>query len=92
MDMQALSRQHRSIIDKASLIGGCCRQIKTRADAAEARRLIMDIDLELVAHLTIEDAELYPMLMGARDAGLRLLGEEAFEAAARRGRRVDTAA
>ncbi|HWQ85321.1 hemerythrin domain-containing protein [Brevundimonas sp.] len=79
MDTEALSRQHRSIIDKASLLGGRCRQIRTREDADEARRLIAEVDLELVAHLSIEDAELFPLLMDARDEGLRLLGSEAFD-------------
>lgn len=79
MDIRVLSRQHRSIIDKAAVLGGLCQLIRTREDALEARRLIEDIDLELVEHLTIEDAELYPLLMNAQDEGLRLLGSEAFE-------------
>ncbi|WP_439477595.1 hemerythrin domain-containing protein [Brevundimonas sp.] len=70
--------QHRSIIDKAAVLGGFRRLIRTRDDALEARRLIAEIDLELVAHLTIEDTELYPLLMNARDEGLRILGAEAF--------------
>lgn len=74
-----MSWQHRSIIDKASVLGGLCRHVKTRSDAEAARRLIDEVDVELVAHLTIEDAELYPLLMDAQDEGLRLLGAEAFE-------------
>ncbi|MDP1913692.1 hemerythrin domain-containing protein [Brevundimonas sp.] len=79
MDIRALKREHRSIIDKAAVLGGLCRLIRTREDALEARALITEIDLELVAHLTTEDAELYPLLMNARDKGLRILGAEAFD-------------
>ena len=79
MDIQALRHQHRSIIANAAVLGGLCRLIRTHDDAVEARRLITEIDLELVVHLTIEDAELYPLLMNARDQGLRILGTEAFE-------------
>jgi hypothetical protein len=79
MDIRTLRRQHRLIIDKASMLGGLCRHVKTREDAEEVCRLITEIDLELVAHLTVEDAELYPLLMNARDEGLRILGVEAFE-------------
>ena len=79
MDIRTLRRQHGSIIDKAAVLGGLCRLIRTRDDAVEARRLIAEIDLELVHHLTIEDAELYLLLMNARDEGLRILGAEAFE-------------
>ena len=61
------------------MLGGLCRLIRTREDALEAHRLIADIDVDMVAHLTIEDAELYPLLMNARDEGLRLIGAEAFE-------------
>jgi hypothetical protein len=74
-----MRRQHQSIIDKAAVLGGLCGLIRTRDDALEARRLITEIDLELVHHLTIEDAELYPLLMNARDQGVRILGAEAAE-------------
>lgn len=73
-----MRRQHQSIIDKAAVLGGLCGVIRTRDDAQEARRLITDIDLDLVSHLTTEDVELYPLLMNARDEGLRILGAEAF--------------
>jgi hypothetical protein len=79
MDTQSLSRQHRTIIDKAALLGGLCRQLRTHEEAAEARGLILDIDRHLLAHLEAEDAELYPILLNARDEGLRILGAEAFE-------------
>lgn len=79
MDIPALRRQHLSIIDKASVLAGLCRHIKTRDEAQQACRLIADLDLDLVSHLKLEDAELYPLLMNARDQGLRLLGAEAFE-------------
>lgn len=79
MDTQSLSRQHRTIIDKAALLGGLCRQLRTRDEADEARGLILDIDHHLLAHLEAEDAELYPTLLNARDEALRILGAEAFE-------------
>lgn len=79
MDIPTLRRQHLSIIDKASALGGLCRGIRTRDEAREACRLIADMDLDLVEHLAVEDGELYPLLMNARDQGLRILGAEAFE-------------
>lgn len=79
MDIPALRRQHLSIIDKASVLGGLCRRVARRDDAREICRLIADLDMDILEHLTIEDAELYPLLMNARDEGLRILGAEAFE-------------
>jgi len=78
MDIEALIAQHHFIIDKISVLGGVCGDIKTRADANEARQLIDEIDPELVAHLAIEDAELYPLLLNSPDAGLRTIGVEAL--------------
>lgn len=78
MDIETLIAQHRFIIDKIAVLGGVCGDIKTRADADQARRLIDEVDPVLVDHLAIEDAELYPLLANARDPGLRLIGVEAL--------------
>ena len=60
-------------------MGGVCGDIKTRADANEARHLIDEINPEIVAHLATEDAELYPLLLNSPDASLRTIGVEALE-------------
>ena len=78
MDIQSLRAQHRSIIVLASNLGGVVGDLKTRDDAHDARALILDIDGLLKAHLGIEDAEMYPMLMDAPCAETRLLGKTAF--------------
>ncbi|KQY96350.1 hemerythrin domain-containing protein [Brevundimonas sp. Root1423] len=79
MDIRALRCEHPVIIDRFSVLGGLCGRIRTRDDAHEARRLVADVDLLLVPHLTSEDAELYPLLMNASDERLRTLGAEASD-------------
>lgn len=79
MDIEALIEQHRFIIENISILGGVGGDIKTRGDANEARQLIDKIDPVLVAHLAIEDDELYPLLLNSPDTDLRTIGVEAFE-------------
>ncbi|WP_284222612.1 hemerythrin domain-containing protein [Brevundimonas denitrificans] len=77
--MQALRAEHRSIMAMASRLGGLAGNVKTRADAHDARTLVVAIDHLLHAHLAEEDDNLYPALMAAGDEAARRLGAEAFE-------------
>lgn len=78
MDIQSLRAQHRAIVVLASKLGGIVGDLKTRDDAHDARALILEIDSLLKAHLGVEDAEMYPMLMDAACAETRQLGTAAF--------------
>ena len=79
MDTRALRLEHSSIMDLASRLGGVVGDIRTRGDAHDARQLIEQIDGLLQGHLRVEDAELYPALIGTEDSSVRELGARALE-------------
>ncbi|CAN5256246.1 hypothetical protein BH09PSE1_BH09PSE1_30130 [soil metagenome] len=79
LDIDELRRQHRDIMLRATDLLGIGERVKTRQDALEARAGIEGIDRMLIDHLTLEDVQLYPALLGCADANVAALAADCAE-------------
>lgn len=79
MSVQALRAEHQPIIEALSRLGGVVHNLRTRADAEDARARIDVISAVLHRHLEDEDVGLYPTLIGCGVAAMQTLGRSARE-------------
>jgi len=56
------------------------RETESEAGPAELAASLDHLDSLLTPHLAIEDEQIYPLLLGGRDAGQRIMAEEAINA------------
>ena len=79
MDTQNLRQEHAVLLRSASHLAGLAATLQTRDDALSVRAVIDGMNAGLVAHLSKEDAELYPEMMASEDHALQTMAREAFE-------------
>lgn len=79
MDTLKLTREHRALVSRAAALNGVASGLKTPEDADNAVSLIDGLGQLLTAHLTVEDREVYSVLMNDPDPALCALAETAFE-------------
>jgi hypothetical protein len=77
MDVRAYRAEHRRILRRAAELGGRSQNVRTKGDAAEARDMIVRLDLLLRQHLAREDSQFYPHVRTLGDASIREVAEEA---------------
>jgi hypothetical protein len=78
MDLVSLTREHRELVARAAALSGMAAGLKTGDDADEAVAQIEVFGRLMLEHLTVEDRDVYSVLMESSDPELRMLATTAF--------------
>ena len=77
LSFERLIRDHGAIAAAAAAL---VRALQANMVPAELAEGVARLDAELTPHLAIEDEQIYPLLLGSKDAGQRVTAHEAIEA------------
>lgn len=77
LSFEDLMHDHSAIF---AVVRAIMEEIESKAGSAILAASLRHLDSLLTPHLAIEDGEIYPLLLAGRDAGQRIMAEEAISA------------